>query len=146
MHEDMEGYDWNEGAPDHEGEMAVTQLHRIVDMAEKLLDIVGEDDDLPGWIQYKIGRAYTDISDLFGYIEAEAHEHEGGMSEAKKKKGKCSGCKGKNPGLWCNICRKRARGEKPAKPGQKSYPKTLDIESVVRKTVRSLVEKELKGQ
>jgi hypothetical protein len=52
------------------------------------------------------------------------------MSTLIEAKGKCSGCKGKNPGLWCNICRKRARGERPAKPGEKGYPKTLNIETV----------------
>ena len=31
-------------------------------------------------------------------------------------------------GLWYNIHQKRKRGEKPAKPGDKDYPKTLDIE------------------
>ena len=31
-------------------------------------------------------------------------------------------------GLWYNINQKRKRGEKPAKPGDKDYPKTLDIE------------------
>ena len=30
-------------------------------------------------------------------------------------------------GLWANIHAKRKRGEKPAKPGDKGYPKTLDI-------------------
>jgi hypothetical protein len=34
----------------------------------------------------------------------------------------------KKPGLWANIRAKRKRGEKPAKPGEKGYPKTLDIE------------------
>ena len=35
--------------------------------------------------------------------------------------------KGK-PGLWANIHAKRKRGERPAKPGEEGYPKTLDIE------------------
>jgi hypothetical protein len=34
----------------------------------------------------------------------------------------------KNKGLWANIHAKRKRGEKPAKKGDKNYPKTLDIE------------------
>ena len=33
----------------------------------------------------------------------------------------------KKPGLWANIRAKRKRGERPAKPGEKGYPKTLDI-------------------
>lgn len=31
-------------------------------------------------------------------------------------------------GLWANIHAKRKRGESPAKPGDKDYPKTLDID------------------
>jgi len=34
----------------------------------------------------------------------------------------------KSKGLWHNIHAKKKRGEKPAKPGDKDYPKTLDIE------------------
>ena len=34
----------------------------------------------------------------------------------------------KKKGLWANIHAKRKRGEKPAKPGEKGYPKTLDID------------------
>ena len=33
----------------------------------------------------------------------------------------------KNKGLWDNIHAKRKRGERPAKPGEKGYPKTLDV-------------------
>lgn len=137
MHfEDEEpGRDWNEGHPDHEGEMAVTQLHRISEMADELLDIIGENDELPGWIQYKISRAYTDLNDAFGYIEADSHEEGSGLEEGKKKP----------KGLWHNIRARRKAGKPRLKPGQKGYPKTLDIESVIRGTIRSLVEKELKG-
>ena len=35
---------------------------------------------------------------------------------------------GKKRGLWDNIHAKRKRGEKPAKPGDKDYPKTLNVE------------------
>ena len=33
----------------------------------------------------------------------------------------------KKKGLWANIHAKRKRGERAAKPGEKGYPKTLDI-------------------
>lgn len=75
------GRDWNEGHPDHEGEMAVTQLHRLSEMSSMLLEIIGEDDDLPGWIQYKIARAYSDINDAFGYLEAKNHMSPGVFQE-----------------------------------------------------------------
>ena len=35
---------------------------------------------------------------------------------------------GKKKGLWDNIHAKRKRGERPARPGEKGYPKTLNIE------------------
>jgi len=132
------GHDWNEGEPDHEGEMAVSQLHRIAEMAEMLLDIIGENDELPGWVQYKLGRAYSDMSDLFGYIESKSHDlHDGdlsydddgmmstdiddeSMTEGKKRKKKPKG-------LWANIRARRKAGKPRLKPGQKGYPKTLDI-------------------
>ena len=50
----------------------------------------------------------------------------------KKKGGKeVPNCvkEGKKKGLWDNIHAKRKRGEKPAKPGDKDYPKTLNVEA-----------------
>ena len=41
----------------------------------------------------------------------------------------------KNKGLWHNIHAKRKRGEKPAKKGDKDYPKTLDIETKISEKV-----------
>ena len=38
---------------------------------------------------------------------------------------------GKKKGLWDNIHAKRKRGEKPAKPGDKDYPETLNVEEVI---------------
>ena len=35
---------------------------------------------------------------------------------------------GKKKGLWANIHAKRKRGERPARPGEKDYPKTLNVE------------------
>lgn len=51
-------------------------------------------------------------------LEEDEDEHvkESFLSEKKKK------------GLWANIWAKRRRGERPARPGDKGYPKTLDIE------------------
>ena len=116
------GKDWNHGDEDHEGEMAVSQLHRLNDMTSMLLDIIGKNDDLPGWVQYKLTRAYTDLNDVFGYIEPQADAEMGiknpdlVVSEAKKKKG-----------LWYNIHKRRKAGKRPKRPGEKGYPKTLDI-------------------
>jgi len=54
------------------------------------------------------------------------------MNEAKKQKG-----------LWHNIRAKRRKGKRPARPGEKGYPKTLDIgESALRSVIRSHVLRE----
>ena len=44
---------------------------------------------------------------------------------------------GKKKGLWDNIHAKRKRGEKPAKPGDKDYPKTLNVEEGAAWTKKS---------
>lgn len=125
MNRMMNGKDWNEGHPDHEGEMAIIQIHRIIDMSKMLLSVIGENDELPGWVQYKLGRAYDDINDLFSYVESKSHDDQisyddhGMMStdidstftESKEKKG-----------LWHNIHKRRKAGKKPKRPGQKGYP------------------------
>lgn len=72
-HKNHDGIDWNEGHPDHEGEMAVTQLHRLAEMATQLLSIIGENDDIPGWVQYKISRAFDDLNSAYSYIEPKSH-------------------------------------------------------------------------
>ena len=138
MHPDLvgQGYDWNEGEPDHEGEMAVSQLHRIYDMSKMLLDIIGEDDEIPAWAQYKLGSAFDSLSDFFNYIESMSHvpyEPDGMMvvdidaepsslDEAKKKKKKRP-----KKGLWDNIRARRAAGKPRLKRGQKGFPATLNV-------------------
>lgn len=42
------------------------------------------------------------------------------------------------PGLWANIRAKRKRGERPAKPGEKGYPKTLDIEEGLKQARKNV--------
>lgn len=147
MHKKQEelGKDWVAGEHDHEGLMAVAQLHRIVKMGEELLDMIGENDELEGWVQFKLSRAYNDMSDMFSYLEyvhsssddAEYQVVDDVLEGKKKKK--------KKKGLWDNIWAKRRRGERPARPGEKGYPKTLNIESsLARKAIRDLIQKEIK--
>ena len=52
--------------------------------------------------------------------------------EEKEKKKKEQVSEGKK-GLWDNIHAKRKRGEKPAKPGDKDYPKTLNVENLMHR-------------
>jgi hypothetical protein len=144
MHMDKQGKDWNEGRPDHEGEMAVSQLHRIAEMANELLEMIGENDELPGWIQYKITRAFNDLGDAYNYIEAQHHMDQSspslemplGMEEGKKKKG--------GKGLWHNIHKRRRAGKRPKRPGEKGYPKTLDINEL-KSLIKNLIAEDSKG-
>jgi len=144
MHDNAEqGKDWNEGHPDHEGEMAVTQLHRISEMSDMLLDIIGENDDLPGWIQYKITRAYSDLNDAFGYIESKSHmsyEDMVGLPAAPTVSLEKDVSEGKK-GLWANIHARRKAGKRAKKPGEKGYPKTLKVdESTLRSIIKNIID------
>ena len=61
----------------------------------------------------------------------EEHKARRGVKGAKVptyKKEEVESEEGKKKGLWDNIHAKRKRGEKPAKPGDKDYPKTLNVE------------------
>ena len=59
--------------------------------------------------------------------EIEAKHGKGALMKTKKEETEMQ--EGKK-GLWDNIHAKRKRGEKPAKPGDKDYPKTLNVEDV----------------
>ena len=79
-----------------------------------------------------------------GKIETGTQEYMGSKDKAiKKAMGKKAMKKeetveeGKKKGLWDNIHAKRKRGEKPAKKGDKDYPKTLNVEGM--KTARKNV-------
>ncbi len=76
-----QGTDWNFGEEDHEGEMATSQLHRLADMATKLLEIVKEGDELPGWVQSKIATSLNDLNDVFGWMEPASHQMEEGKDK-----------------------------------------------------------------
>jgi hypothetical protein len=48
--------------------------------------------------------------------------------------------KKKNKGLWHNIHARRKAGKRPKKPGEKGYPKTLDIgEATLREAIREII-------
>lgn len=56
------------------------------------------------------------------------------LEERKKKRKK----KAKR-GLWDNIWARRRAGKRPKRPGEKGYPKTLDIESVQREQLKEFI-------
>lgn len=116
------GRDWNNGEPDHEGEMALSQLHRLNDLSSMLLDMISTGDELPAWVQSKLTRAYSDLNDVFGYLEPQVDDHIESKSGVTVSEGRR-----KKRGLWANIWARRRAGKRPKRPGEKGYPKTLDI-------------------
>ena len=53
-----------------------------------------------------------------------------GVVDKDKSMGKDDTKESKRPGLWANMRKRRAEGKPKLKPGDKNYPKTLDIEMV----------------
>lgn len=117
------GRDWNHGNEDHEGKMAMSQLHRLNDITSMLLDMLTQGDELPAWVQSKITRAYTDLNDVFGYLEPQVDQNMVSPPQA----GQMPVAEAQKKGLWYNIHKRRKAGKKPHRPGEKGYPKTLDI-------------------
>ena len=80
-----------------------------------------------------------------GKIESGKDEYFGSRDKAiKKAMGKKAMKKeetveeGKKKGLWDNIHAKRKRGEKPAKKGDKDYPKTLNVEGSMKQARKNV--------
>ena len=155
MHKGTEDRDWNEGEPDHEGEMAVSQLHRVAEMASMLLNVIGKNDDLPGWIQYKFTRAYNDLNDAFNYIESKSHDlslsddcldTESFTNLYDRQRLELFELKREKRSLWKNIRDKRARGEKPAKPGEKGYPDQKAWKKATKESIRDLIKRLVKEE
>ena len=56
---------------DKEGEMMKNQLRQICSANEKLMKMVGDDDNLPEWVQAKVTKATDYIRSVRDYLEAE---------------------------------------------------------------------------
>jgi len=59
---------------DQEGDMAKTQLKTIMDAAQELSDMLGDDDNLPEWVQNKITKATDYIDSVRDYLKSEADD------------------------------------------------------------------------
>lgn len=62
---------------DQEGEMAKSQSRTIVDAAEELQSMLGDDDNLPEWVQKKIALAQEYIDSARDYLKANRPESDG---------------------------------------------------------------------
>lgn len=56
---------------DHEAKMARADLYKLAEYSIKLFKLIGEDDELDGWVQSKITKASDYISSVYHYLEYE---------------------------------------------------------------------------
>jgi hypothetical protein len=59
---------------DQEGAMAKTQLKTMMDAAQELSDMLGDNDNLPEWVQNKITKATDYIDSVRDYLKSEADD------------------------------------------------------------------------
>lgn len=56
---------------DHEAKMARADLYKLAQYSSKLFKMIGENDELDGWVQAKITKASDYISSVYHYLEYE---------------------------------------------------------------------------
>ena len=74
------------------------------------------------------GKVETGSKEHAGVVHNAIQRAKGGKPDGKDTRKEETVIEGKKRGLWDNIHAKRKRGEKPAKKGDKDYPKTLNVE------------------
>ena len=67
----LEAKDQNPGEYDQEGSMAKTSLRTMIDAATELSNMLGDDDNLPEWVQGKITKATDYIDTAREYMKSE---------------------------------------------------------------------------
>jgi hypothetical protein len=83
------GRDWNHGQ-DHEASMAKNELRDMISNASKIDNLVGDNDQLPGWVSAYISLAADYMHSVAEFLAGESTEaeHQPGpgfsMNEAKK--------------------------------------------------------------
>jgi sialic acid synthase SpsE len=83
------GRDWNHGH-DHEASMAKNELRDMISNASKIDNLVGDNDQLPGWVSAYISLAADYMHSVAEFLAGESTEaeHQPGpgfsMNEAKK--------------------------------------------------------------
>jgi hypothetical protein len=55
--------------PDHEGDMALTELAAIADKASAVMDMIDENSELPAWVQSKITQAAHFVNTVHDYVK-----------------------------------------------------------------------------
>ena len=107
---------------DDEGSMIMSQLDQIEMAVEKLRKLVKDPQmQVPAWVQSKITMATDYIDTASDYMSSKDEEYIG-----------------EKRGLWDNIHARRKAGKPPKKPGEKGYPKTLDIDEGLKQARKNV--------
>jgi hypothetical protein len=67
------GRDWNRGH-DHEASMAKNEIKDAISNASKIDNLIGENDNLPGWVSAYITLAADYLHSVAEYMEGQSHE------------------------------------------------------------------------
>ena len=84
---------------DQEGDMAKSQLKTMIDAAQELHDMMGDDDNLPEWVQSKITKATDYIDSVRDYMKTEMSEKTLTPAEKKKREEIAKAMERENPGM-----------------------------------------------
>jgi len=123
------GRDWNHGH-DHEASMAKNELRDMISNASKIDNLVGDNDQLPGWISAYISLAADYMHSVAEFLAGESTEAEHqpgpgfGMMEAKPSAGLSAAKKSavaKKAHAGKAVGKKGKGFEKVAKAAEKKY-------------------------
>jgi len=97
------GRDWNHGH-DHEASMASNEIKGAISNASKIQSMIGDNDNLPGWVSSYITLASDYLSSVAEYMAGESQEMQQpgpgfGMEEARGDKGRQHSAKSRDYGL-----------------------------------------------
>lgn len=70
------GRDWNHGH-DHEAPMAKNEIKDAISNASKIGNLIGENDNLPGWVSAYITLAADYLHSVAEYMEGQSQEMQG---------------------------------------------------------------------
>ena len=97
----------DKGEYDQEGDMAKDQLHTLAKAAQELDSILGDDQNLPEWVQSKITKALDYINAVNDYMDQERHDSSKTEPVAEK-------AVSKKQQKFMGMVHAAQKGEKPA--------------------------------
>jgi len=132
------------GEYDREGDMAKEQLHTIEAAAKELHDILGDDQNLPEWVQSKITKAMDYIDTARDYMSSQEAERGEEMPVAEK-------AVSKKQQRFMGMAHAMQKGEKirGASPELKKVARTMkkgDVEDFAKTKHKGLPEKKKKEE